>query len=143
RPFGTRRDRALRADTALRIYGVKRFGVAPRFAECNSAIQQIENLRYEKVRAPRLGRHVRRRLHFKEAVFLAGALKIFKTPQMKFTRPPEAAGWLVAQLCVLLFGLTANGASQSASWPQFRGPGSLGISENPNLPDRWSTNENI
>jgi outer membrane protein assembly factor BamB len=39
---------------------------------------------------------------------------------------------------------TAGLASEtSANWPQFRGPGSLGVAENPNLPDRWSTNENV
>ena len=31
----------------------------------------------------------------------------------------------------------------SPNWPQFRGPGSLGVADNPNLPERWSTNENV
>ena len=30
-----------------------------------------------------------------------------------------------------------------SNWPQFRGPGALGVADNPNLPDRWSTNENV
>ncbi|HZM89552.1 MAG TPA: PQQ-binding-like beta-propeller repeat protein [Blastocatellia bacterium] len=28
-------------------------------------------------------------------------------------------------------------------WPQFRGPGSLGVAEDPVLPDKWSTTENV
>jgi hypothetical protein len=28
-------------------------------------------------------------------------------------------------------------------WPQFRGPGSLGVVEDPVLPDKWSTTENV
>jgi len=28
-------------------------------------------------------------------------------------------------------------------WPQFRGPGSLGVAEDPTLPDKWSTTENV
>ena len=29
------------------------------------------------------------------------------------------------------------------NWPQFRGPGALGVAENPNLPDQWSPAENV
>ena len=47
------------------------------------------------------------------------------------------------ELLFLLAAFTAPGASPKPDWPQFRGPGSLGVSENPNLPDRWSTNENV
>ena len=28
-------------------------------------------------------------------------------------------------------------------WPQFRGPGSLGVAEDPSLPDKWSATENV
>ena len=35
-------------------------------------------------------------------------------------------------------GLAAND-----NWPQFRGAGSLGVVEDPRLPDRWSTTENV
>jgi outer membrane protein assembly factor BamB len=28
-------------------------------------------------------------------------------------------------------------------WPQFRGPQSLGVAEDPSLPDKWSTTENV
>ena len=31
----------------------------------------------------------------------------------------------------------------SDNWPGFRGPRSLPVSDNPNLPDRWSTTENV
>lgn len=44
---------------------------------------------------------------------------------------------------VLLFAVCVGAADSDSNWPQFRGPGSLGVSENPNLPDRWSTNENV
>jgi outer membrane protein assembly factor BamB len=29
------------------------------------------------------------------------------------------------------------------NWAQFRGPGSLGVAEDPGLPDTWSTTENV
>ncbi len=38
---------------------------------------------------------------------------------------------------------TARAAESADNWPQFRGPGSLGVSENPGLPDRWSATENV
>jgi outer membrane protein assembly factor BamB len=44
---------------------------------------------------------------------------------------------------VLFFALVALGAQDSAHWPQFRGLGALGVAENPGLPERWSTNENV
>ena len=37
----------------------------------------------------------------------------------------------------------AVGLNAADNWPQFRGPGALGISENVNLPDKWSTTENV
>jgi lysophospholipase L1-like esterase len=36
-----------------------------------------------------------------------------------------------------------TGVSVVTNWPQFRGPDALGVADNPNLPDRWSTNENV
>ncbi len=33
--------------------------------------------------------------------------------------------------------------SADSDWREFRGPGARGISDNPNLPERWSTSENI
>jgi outer membrane protein assembly factor BamB len=34
-------------------------------------------------------------------------------------------------------------AAYLANWPQFRGPGSRGVAENANLPDRWSATQNV
>ncbi len=48
---------------------------------------------------------------------------------------------------VLLFAclcaFSTGAAAPSVNWPQFRGPGSLGVAESPTLPDHWSTNENV
>ena len=38
-------------------------------------------------------------------------------------------------LCVQAFA--------SDNWPQFRGPNASGVSTNANLPDKWSTTENV
>ena len=48
-------------------------------------------------------------------------------------------GMLVLLMCSqnLLFGQTPE------HWPQFRGPDARGIAGEANLPDRWSTSENI
>ncbi len=55
---------------------------------------------------------------------------------------------LVAFALVLLaftfFHLPAGSTAPSnANWPQFRGAGSLGVAEDPNLPDKWSATENV
>ncbi|MDB6034799.1 MAG: outer rane biosis protein [Verrucomicrobiales bacterium] len=42
-----------------------------------------------------------------------------------------------------LFSSPAGIAAQSANWPQFRGPGSLGVTEAANFPEQWSTNQNV
>ena len=34
-------------------------------------------------------------------------------------------------------------ASAQDHWPQFRGADSLGVSANKNLPEKWSTTENV
>jgi len=54
-------------------------------------------------------------------------------------KSPESHRWLVL-LTVTIFVASARAASH---WPQFRGPGALGVADHPNLPDRWSTNENV
>ena len=41
---------------------------------------------------------------------------------------------------VFLLALSATGKE---NWPQFRGPDALGVSENPDLPDKWSPTENV
>ena len=39
--------------------------------------------------------------------------------------------------------LAATAARGEENWPRFRGPGSLPVSDNVNLPDRWSSTENV
>jgi outer membrane protein assembly factor BamB len=39
--------------------------------------------------------------------------------------------------------LLLTGTLAHDNWPQFRGPGSLGVAEDPNLPETWSANENV
>jgi hypothetical protein len=49
---------------------------------------------------------------------------------------------LPIEICLLtLLGSVAADAQEN--WPQFRGPGSAGISAATGLPDRWSVTENI
>ncbi|HXI53002.1 MAG TPA: hypothetical protein VNH84_15910, partial [Candidatus Saccharimonadales bacterium] len=50
--------------------------------------------------------------------------------------------WAAAVTLSIACGLTAA-AADSSNWPQFRGPGALGVSDHPGLPERWSTNENV
>jgi len=47
-----------------------------------------------------------------------------------------------ATFLLLLVAVTACG-SPVTNWFQFRGAGALGVADNPNLPERWSTNENV
>ena len=48
---------------------------------------------------------------------------------------------------LMLFGIAVASLSRHASadseWPRFRGPGARGVSDHPQLPDRWSESENI
>ena len=46
-------------------------------------------------------------------------------------------------LALTLAALAVNAAAPDGNWPQFRGPGALGVADHPNLPDHWSTNENV
>src|SRR5262245_36964630 len=39
--------------------------------------------------------------------------------------------------------LLASEAASNNNWPQFRGPRSTGVADDPSLPDRWSTTENV
>ena len=43
-------------------------------------------------------------------------------------------------IAALVIAPLALGAEQ---WPQFRGPGATGVAEGKNLPERWSTTENV
>lgn len=44
-------------------------------------------------------------------------------------------------LCIAFIAIAT--ASGNEHWPQFRGAGSLGVTEDPALPDKWSATENI
>ena len=68
------------------------------------------------------------------ALFLAAISRVHNVLRVKLSKP------LVAILSLSLFSLVAQAAT---NWPQFRGPGALGVADNPNLLDRWSTNENV
>lgn len=46
-------------------------------------------------------------------------------------------------LALLWFTVAGRSAETPANWPQFRGPGGMGVGDHPGLPDRWSTNENV
>ena len=46
-------------------------------------------------------------------------------------------------LALLWFSVVAMGAETIGNWPQFRGPGAMGVADNPGLPERWGTNENV
>ena len=57
------------------------------------------------------------------------------------TRPTCLPG----RLTVVAMGLLAWGATvvcAEQSWPQFRGPGNCGISENEGLPAEWDSEKN-
>lgn len=63
--------------------------------------------------------------------------------QWRVTLPTLAKFPPLAGAILLLATAQASGADSPANWPQFRGSGALGVSDHPNLPDRWSTNENV
>jgi hypothetical protein len=46
-------------------------------------------------------------------------------------------------LLILLICPLAGLSAKEEHWPQFRGPNSLGVSENTNLPDTWSRTKNV
>ena len=59
-------------------------------------------------------------------------------------------GRFMKRLILFVMGLVASlllidtaAAAEDNNWPQFRGPGALGVSGNANLPDKWSTTENV
>ncbi len=49
----------------------------------------------------------------------------------------------VMGLVASLLLIDTSAAAEDNNWPQFRGPGALGVSGNANLPDKWSTTENV
>ena len=59
-------------------------------------------------------------------------------------RSDSLARRLVSALSVLAAVLIAGHAHATDNWPQFRGPGANpAIADNPNLPETWSTTENV
>ena len=84
-------------------------------------------------------------------VFLAGSAIRAKSLTMKLPlRLPIATvlpslNWSHALACLLhpLIAGAALAAQPVTNWPQFRGPGAMGTADNPDLPDRWSTKENV
>jgi len=57
--------------------------------------------------------------------------------------PKTALQSTAATLALLLLSIAARSAETPANWPQFRGPGAMGVADHPGLPERWSTNENV
>src|SRR5438105_3684556 len=62
---------------------------------------------------------------------------------MKFSR--QTGTWAVVSLLSASFlgALTSHAAHSSTNWPQFRGSDSRGVAENPDLPDHWTTRQNV
>src|ERR1700733_16322801 len=50
---------------------------------------------------------------------------------------------LLAPSMTIMFFLHAADSPDVKQWPQFRGPGSTGVADDPALPDKWSQTENI
>ncbi len=56
----------------------------------------------------------------------------------------KTSRWFVAGMCVLFAVMVVSPASAEDTWPQFRGPAmNPALEDNPNLPDTWSTTENV
>lgn len=50
---------------------------------------------------------------------------------------------VAASLAGLLAAALPTIRAADAEWPQFRGPGALGTADGANLPDRWTTSDNV
>src|SRR5512145_679346 len=50
---------------------------------------------------------------------------------------------LALLLCMAAPGRSQTAAAGDTNWPQFRGPNASGVSDNPNLPDKWSAVDNV
>ncbi len=46
-------------------------------------------------------------------------------------------------LCLLTIVITSSSFVSADNWPQFRGPGARGVADGANLPETWSTSENV
>ncbi len=60
-----------------------------------------------------------------------------------WTHRPPLRGLNLSSRALLLLACALPALADDNNWPQFRGPGSLGVSDNPRLPDRWGTNQNV
>lgn len=49
----------------------------------------------------------------------------------------------ILSVTVLLRASASSAPAADANWPQFRGPGALGVASNARLPEHWSPTENI
>jgi outer membrane protein assembly factor BamB len=54
----------------------------------------------------------------------------------------SARGASVPSLLAIIL-LALGTLTHAAQWPQFRGPGAMGVAESPSLPDTWSTTTNV
>jgi len=63
--------------------------------------------------------------------------------KLRFRRPVSGVSVRLMTLTLSLVCLSSMGYGQEESWRQFRGPGGLPVSDNPGLPSKWSTTENI
>ena len=77
------------------------------------------------------------------ALFLAGRRKAANSLRMKPLNCRQVLDCARALALLLSVSASAFAAPSSPNWPQFRGPGAMGVADDPNLPDRWSTNENV
>src|SRR5688572_12333143 len=71
-------------------------------------------------------------------LLLAAATGVHKTPRVN-----SSIVTILSLLALTLCTWGAQCAAPANNWPQFRGPGALGVADHPNLPDCWSTNENV
>src|SRR5262249_31076957 len=46
-------------------------------------------------------------------------------------------------IAIFIVSSFAVSVSDNDQWPQFRGPQSIGVVEDPQLPDKWSATENV
>ena len=65
-----------------------------------------------------------------------------RSPVLAAALPSLNRSRLAPLLLPLIAGAVLSG-EPAANWPQFRGPGARGVADHPDLPDRWSTNQNV
>src|SRR5262245_25168631 len=75
------------------------------------------------------------------ALFLADNSWAHETARVKSR--DSLFSFCVGTVALFVLAISARAASPVTNWPQFRGADALGVADNSNLPDRWSTNENV